>query len=185
VRNRFLVVLIAMTAIVGASDASSAGTGTIDTFKQLGSSRHTLIEGIRHAEKLGGAAISAKFDVEQGKFWLSVYSAKAGIKTDAEHNKLIEFKGEANEPIFDPTPEVFQDVEHVARSATHLTLLQVATLSLEDAIKKASSVQNGTVYSAIPAAVEGRPVVAVAIATSEAKNIVVEVDLRTGMTEKK
>lgn len=54
--------------------------------------------------------------IQDGKFWLSVYSAKQGMEADAEHNTLIELKGEASKPLFDPTPDVFQDPADVARS---------------------------------------------------------------------
>jgi hypothetical protein len=183
-QNRFLIGLIAITALAGTSDVHSAATNTADTVQRLGSSKHTLISGIRHAEKLGGTAISAKFEVEDGKFWLSVYSAKNGMEPDAEHNTLIEYKGEANEALFDPKPEVFQDVPHVARSAMQLTLLQVATSSLEGAIKKASSIESGTVYSAIPMVKNGQPSVEVALATREGKTVTVDVDLRSGKAVK-
>lgn len=184
-QNRLLIGLVALAAFVGAADVHSAATERANTVQRLGSSKHTLMDGIRHAAKLGGAAISAKFEVEDGKFWLSVYSAKSGITSDAEHNTLMEYKGEAGDVVWDPKPEIFQDVPHVARSAMQLTLLQVATSSLEDAIKKASAVQSGTVYSAIPTVDKGQPSVEVLVATPEGKTVTVEVDLRSGKAEKK
>lgn len=184
-KHQFAIAVIAAIAAIGAADAHSSTNAMAETIQRLGSSKHTLLDGIRHAEKLGHSPISAKFEVEDGKFWLSVYSAKSGMAADAEHNTLIEFKGEASEQVFDPKPDVFQDAPHVARSAMQLTLLQVATLSLEDAIKMASSVQNGTVCSAIPAIKNGQPIAEVAVAKPDGKMVVIDVDLRSGRTQKR
>lgn len=185
-KKHLAIALIATMATMGATDAhsSSPSHSTTDTIQRLGASKHTLLDGIRHAEKLGCSPISAKFEVEDGKFWLSVYSAKK-MDAHAEHNTLIEFKGEASAPLFDPKPDVFQDAPHVARSATQLTLLQVATLSLEDAIKRASSVQDGTVYSAIPMIKNGQPVAEIAVAKPDGKTALVDVDLRSGAARKR
>jgi hypothetical protein len=54
--------------------------------------KHTLVDGIRQAKQSNGAAISAKFEFKDGKFWLSVYTATDG----RAHNALMELKGEAN-----------------------------------------------------------------------------------------
>src|SRR5215212_3722056 len=81
----------------------------------LSQSKHSLTEGIAQAEKQNGAAISAKFEVEDGKFWLSVYTAKSGLKMDAEHNQLIELKGEASGSTWQPNTEVFEDKKHLTR----------------------------------------------------------------------
>jgi hypothetical protein len=178
------IALGAILALSGAANAHSAATEGDGPVRHLASSKHTLVDGIRHAEKLGGAAISAKFEVEDGKFWLSVYSARRGMKPDAEHNTLVEYKGEAALETWDPPADVFQDVAHVARSAMQLTLLQANRSSLEDAIKQASSVQTGTVYSAIPTVANGRPSVLVSFATGDGKSAVIEVDLRTGKAGK-
>jgi hypothetical protein len=184
-RTGLSIALVALFALSGAADARSAAHEGDDLVPHLASSKHTLVDGIRHAEKLGGAAISAKFEVEHGKFWLSVYSARRGLKPDAEHNSLVEYKAEAALETWDPPVEVFQDVAHVARSATQLTLLQVNGSSLENAIKQASAIQKGTVYSAIPTLTDGRPSVRVSLATPEGKSVAVEVDLRTGKAEKR
>lgn len=49
-----------------------------------------------------------------------------------------------------------------------LTLMQLSRMSISDVIKKAEAQQPGTVYSAIPAVQDGRPVVNVLIATRDA-----------------
>jgi uncharacterized membrane protein YkoI len=150
----------------------------------LSQSKHSLTEGIAQAEKQNGAAISAKFEVEDGKFWLSVYTAKSGLKNDAEHNQLIELKGEANAATWTPATEVFEDKKHLTRSAMQLTLVQTSKLSLIDAIKKAGTAQAGTVYSAIPAVKDGNPVFNVKVATADGKSVNLIVDGKTGQVSK-
>ena len=94
---------------------------------------------------------------------LSVYTAKQGRERDAEHNTLMELIGPATDATWKPETDVFADREHIARSAMHLTLLQLSRMSLSDAIKKAEAHQAGTPYSAIPSVQNGRPVVDVLV----------------------
>jgi hypothetical protein len=69
---------------------------------------------------------------------------------------------------------------HIARSAMQLTLLQLSKLSLEDVIKKATAGQKGTVFSAIPAVNNGKPVVVVGIAKPDGTRTDVLFDLQSG-----
>src|SRR5215207_5708957 len=151
----------ALIALITPFTASAAGGGDAETIKRLSQSKHTLVDGIRQAEQANGAAISAKFEYEDGKLWLSVYTAKEGRTRDAEHNTLTELKGEPNAAAWKPNTEVFEDKEHLTRSAMQLTLMQLSKMSLADIVAKASANQTGTPYSAIPAVVGGKPVVVV------------------------
>jgi uncharacterized membrane protein YkoI len=171
-------VLVAATFVATVAHADKSGDAEL--LKRLGESKHSLVDGIKQAEKANGAAISAKFEVEEGKLWLSVYTAKNGRDKDAEHNTLMELKGEPSAAEWRPKTEIFEDKEHLARSAMQLTLLQLSKLSLADVIKKASAGQKGTVYSAIPAVNNGKPVVVVLFATPDGKTTRVDVDLQTG-----
>jgi hypothetical protein len=54
--------------------------------------------------------------------------------------------------------------------------MQTTSLSLEDAIKKASLQKSGTVYSAIPAVQNGKSVIDVLIATADGKTTHVAID---------
>jgi uncharacterized membrane protein YkoI len=145
---------------------------------KLKASRHTLLDGIRQAEKENGPAISAKFETKGDQLMLSVYTAKQGRDRDAEHNTLMELIGPATDATWKPETEVFEDKEHIARSAMQLTLMQLSRMSLADVIKKAESQQQGTVYSAIPSVKDGRPVVDVLVATRDGQSKHVTVDLR-------
>jgi uncharacterized membrane protein YkoI len=180
---------LAQAAIVGVVLTGAAALHAADAdeaalIAQLKQSKLTLAGGIAEAEKQNGSAISAKFEVEDGKFWLSVYTAKSGVTKDAEHNELIELKGEATGAAWKPATEVFEDKKHLTRSAMHLTLLQVSRLSLADVIKKAGATQPGTVYSAIPAVKDANPVFEVKVATPEGKSVTLFIDGKTGEAAK-
>ena len=156
----------------------AAGNGDAETIRHLTESKHTLVDGISQAEQAHGAAISAKFEFEDGKFWLSVYTAKDGRARDAEHNTLIELKGEPNATTWKPDTEVFADKAHLTRAATQLTLMQLTKMSLADVVTKAASGQAGTPYSAIPAVKDGKSLVVVLFALPDGKTSTVNVDLR-------
>jgi hypothetical protein len=164
----------------------AAEDGAAETVKRLPGSKHTLVEAIRQAEKTNGTPISAKFEFEDGRLWLSVYTAKDGKVPDAEHNTLMELKGEPGSAQWQPATEVFQDKEHIARSAAQLTLIQLSGSSLEGAVQKALAAQKGTPYSAIPRVKAGRPVLEVLLVAADGKSTaVVDVDLQTSKATKR
>src|SRR5215217_3939665 len=146
---------------VGAAEDDGALLG------RLKDSKHSLADGIKQAEKENGPGISAKFEMKGDTLMLSVYTAKAGLEKDAEHNTLIELQGDAAKSTWTPEIEVFEDKKHLTRSAMQLTLVQLSKLSLVDAIKKAAAAQPGTIYSAIPAVKDGNPVFNVKVATAD------------------
>lgn len=169
------VIVIAFIASFGARAAASEDAATL---QHLGESKHTLLDGISQAERLAGIAISAKFEFEDGKLWRSVYTAKDGREQDAEHNTLIELKGEPNTASWKPDTEVFEDKKHLTRAAMQLTLMQLTKMSLAQIVAKSSADQTGTVYSAIPTVKGGKPVVVVLFAMPNGKTAAVDVDLR-------
>jgi hypothetical protein len=174
-RASLILAVIAFGAFAGL--ARGAGSADAETVSRLSQSKLTLVEGIRQAAKTQGAPISAKFEFEDGKFWLSVYTAKAGMGADAEYNTLMEVKGEANAPAWKPSVEVFEDKEHLTRSSMQLTLLQLTRMDLVTIIEKAAASDKGTPYSAIPAVKNGKPVVAVKFATPDGSSHSVDVAL--------
>jgi hypothetical protein len=170
-------VIFIFTALIVPVVAHAAGSEDTETLKHLPAAKHTLIEGIRQAEQASGAAISAKFEFEDGKFWLSVYTAKDSRVHDAEHNALMELKGEANAAVWKPNTEVFEDKKHLTRSAMQLTLMQLTKKGLADIVTEASNGQSGTPYSAIPAVKDGKAVVVVLFATQDGKTKAVNINL--------
>ena len=170
------------TAILGAA-TMTAGLGAqhgdeSQLLAKLAARKHSLADGIKQAEKDSGPAISAKFEMKGDQLMLSVYTAKQGRDRDAEHNTLMELIGPATAATWSPELEVFDDKAHIARSAMHLTLLQLSRQSLADIVAKAEQRQGGTAYSAIPSLQQGRPVVDVLVAAKDGKTNHVMIDLR-------
>lgn len=181
VRRQFVIGCGAVIAAVIAAAhilAAQEHQGDAALLTKLSSSKHSLADGVLQAEKMGGPAISAKFEMEGDQLMLSVYTAKQGRDRDAEHNTLLELIGPSTTDTWQPKTEVFEDTAHIARSAMHLTLLQQTRMSLADIIKKAQSQQPGTVYSAIPAVQNGRGVVDVLVATRDGQSKHVTIELK-------
>jgi len=172
-----VVCLIATVASIGRVGSTASETDVVPA--KLKAAKHSLLQSIQQAQKESGPVISAKFEVEDGKLLLSVYTAKAGIEKDAEHNTLMELNGEATKPKWEPKTEVFADKAHLARSAEQLTLLQLTTLSLEDATKRAIALKKGTVYSVIPVVKDGKTIFDVAVAGADGKGVHLTIDETT------
>ncbi len=145
--------------------------------QKLKEAKHTLLEGISQAEVSQGTAISAKFELEDGKLLLSVYTAKEGLKKDSESNPLIESNGEATNNQWTPGVEVFTDREHVGRASKHLTLMQLSKYTLKEIIAEASEYHDGTVFRVDPNIREGKPVADVLISTPKGDTTLVSVPL--------
>ncbi len=116
----------------------------------LGKTKHTLLDGIRQASHGSAVAISAKFELEDGKLSLSVYTAEKGLSVPAEQNVLQELSGSPEQDQWTPATEVFKDVPHVARSAEQLALMSVGHRTLADLVVEVQKQYPGTVFSITP-----------------------------------
>lgn len=174
------ILTAALVAVVASFPATAAGDdqSARDLIVKLKESKISLADGIRQSEKQYGLAISAKFELEDGALNLSVYNAKEGRGKDAEHNVLTEAAGDASKSPWTPKLEVFEDKEHLTRSAMQLTLVQTSKLGVADAVKKVAN--RGTVYSVAPAIVGNAAVYEVLVAAPDGKSTKFAVDARTG-----
>jgi hypothetical protein len=146
----------------------------------LAKSKLTLAEGIKQAAgKSPEVAISAKFELEDGKLSLSVYTAAKGLRTDAEHNVLKELAGSPEGPAWKPGVEVFKDVAHVSRASQQLSLMSLTKFSLLDILEKAAKDQPGTAFSITPVLRAGKAQFTVLVA-AEGKVVRLDYDLLTG-----
>jgi hypothetical protein len=119
--------------------------------KSLPTAKHSLVAGIQQATaKAPEAAVSAKFEFEDGALSLSIYTVEKGLSVSAEDNVLKEIAGSPDAAEWKPEVEVFKDVEHVSRASEQLTLMALTKLSLIDVVKKAETDQPGTVFSVTP-----------------------------------
>jgi hypothetical protein len=142
----------------------------------LPSSKLGLAEGIALAERKGGTAISAKFELEGGKLSLSVYTAKAGVDADAEHNVLAELSGDPTQPQWQAKEQIFADTKHITRASYHLTLVQRSKMTLATVIAKAQALQPGQVYFVEPAIHERSPIFHVGVATAGGGHVTIDVE---------
>ncbi len=124
----------------------------------VGKSKQTLLGGMRQAAHGNGAVISAKFELEEGKLSLSVYTAEKGLAVPAEQNVLQELSGSPEQDKWTPQVEVFKDVPHVARAAEQLTLMSLGRKSLPDLADDVQKTHAGTVFSITPVIKNHRPV---------------------------
>ena len=131
----------------GADDAKE----TQALLTELGKAKVSLLDGVRQAANASGAPISAKFELEDGKLSLSVYTAGKGLAVAAEKNVLQELAGSPEGDKWAPNVEVFKDIPHVARSSEQLTLMALGKASLAQVIERAQRSQSsGTVFSVTP-----------------------------------
>jgi hypothetical protein len=172
--------LAACTLGVRLADAADAGDDTAKLLKALPKSKASLADGIRQAAaKAPEAAISAKFELDEGKLSLSVYTAEKGLETDAEHNVLKELAASPEGEKWKPEVEVFKDVEHVSRASEQLALMGLTKLSLLDVVKKAEKDQPGTVFAVTPALRDHKGEFVVLVA-ADSKAVELHYDLLTG-----
>ena len=130
----------------------------------LGKSKLSLLAGIRQASQGSAKAISAKFELEDGKLSLSVYTAEKGLAVPAEKNVLQELSGSPEQDKWAPQTEVFKDVPHVARSAEQLTVMSLGRKSLAAVIAEVQKTHPGTVFSITPTIKNHKPVAVVLVA---------------------
>jgi hypothetical protein len=130
----------------------------------LSKSKLTLAEGLRQAAQGAAVPISAKFELEDGKLSLSVYTAEKGLSVPPEKNVLEELSGSPEDRKWTPKVEVFKDVPHVARSSEQLTLMALGNTSLVNTIARAQKAQPGIVFSVTPAIRNHKPVAEVLVA---------------------
>ena len=154
------IVLAAMFPLLVNADESKDTQALVAA---LAKSKLTLSEGLRQATKSPAVPISAKFELEDGKLSLSVYTAGKGLAVEPEKNVLQELSG-SPEDKWEPKVEVFKDVPHVARSSEQLTLMAIGKSSLTDIIARVEKAQQGTVFSVTPAIRNHKPVAEVLVA---------------------
>lgn len=126
--------------------------------KLLATSKINLQQGLAASEQQG-QPISAKFEVDEGKLQLSVYTAKDGkfseVLLDYTNGKVIKA-----EPI--------TEGDDLAAAKSQSAAMAKATTTLKEAVDKAvTQSANARVVSAVPSLKDGRPVVSIALLDGE------------------
>jgi len=143
-------------AVVGSGIAWSEGPDQAALIKAIGGAKITLAQGIAQVAKGTEVPTEAKYEMEDGKLMLSVYTSAKGFDTAAEDNSFNEYGGEASTATWSPKKEVFADLKHIARSAGYHTLLSMTKMTIPAIIQKASG--QGTVISVKEKVRNGKPV---------------------------
>src|SRR5262249_36006575 len=136
--------------------AKSAESDDAALLKALAGAKISLLQGISQVAKGTEVPTEAKYEMEDGKLMLSVYTSAKGFDTAAEDNSFNEYGGEATAATWSPKKEVFTDLKHIARSAQYHTLLSMTKFTIPEIVRKASA--DGTVFSVKEKVRNGKPV---------------------------
>jgi len=156
-RHTMLAVAFAVATLVASSSNTLLSAEQADQalLKAIGGAKISLLQGIAQVAKTE-VPTEAKYEMEDGKLMLSVYTSAKGLDTPAEDNSFNEYGGDATVQTWTPKKEVFADLKHIARSAQYHTLLSMTKLTLPAIIQKASA--QGTVFSVKEKIRNGKPV---------------------------
>jgi hypothetical protein len=155
-RNLVFAVAFGFAAFGNGFAASAEELNQTALIKAIGGAKVTLAKGIAQVAKGPEVPTEAKYEMEDGKLMLSVYTSAKGFDTAAEDNSFNEYGGEATASNWSPKKEVFTDLKHIARSAQYHTLLSMTKMTILTIIQKASP--QGTVISVKEKVRNGKPV---------------------------
>src|SRR5262245_31611307 len=129
-RNLMFVIAFGLATLGSSSAAWSEDANQAALIKALGGAKHTLLQGIAQVAKGTEVPIEAKYEMEDGKLMLSIYTSAKGFDTAAEDNSFNEYIGDATTTTWAPKKEVFADLKHIARSAQYHALLSMTKTNL-------------------------------------------------------
>jgi uncharacterized membrane protein YkoI len=154
--------VLGLAALVGFANQNAIFAADDDDkealIKLLGTSKINLQQGLAASEQQG-QPISAKFEVDEGKLQLSVYTAKDGkfseVLVDYVTGKVLKL-----EPI--------TEGDDLAAANSQSTAMAKAKTSLKEAVDKAvTQAANARVVSAVPSLKDGRPVASIVLLSGE------------------
>jgi hypothetical protein len=156
--------VLGVAALVGFGDHNAIFADDDDDegrealIKKLGDAKISLQQGLAASEQ-AGQPISGKFEVEDGKLQLSVYTAKDGKFFEALVNHVTG-KVQKLEPI--------TEGDDLAAANSQSAAIAKSKTSLKEAVDKAMAQSgNARVVSAVPSLKDGRPVVSIALLDGE------------------
>jgi hypothetical protein len=155
-RNLLLATAFGLATLMGSYSSLLAEEVDQTLLRAIGNAKVTMAQGIAQVAKGTEVPTEAKYEMENGKLMLSVYTSAKGFETAAEDNGFNEYSGEATAASWAPKKEVFADLKHIARSAQYHTLLSMTKVTIPAIIQKASP--QGTVFSVKEKVRNGKPV---------------------------
>src|SRR5256884_7497671 len=144
-KNWVLAVAFALAILANSDRFLSAQQADQALLRAIPNAKVTLAQGIAQVAKGTEVPTEAKYEMEDGKLHLSVYTSAKGFDTAAEDNSFNEYGGDATAATWAPKKEVFTDLKHIARSAQYHTLLSMTKMTIPAIIQKAAT--QGTVFS--------------------------------------
>jgi hypothetical protein len=165
-RNLLFAIAIGLATVGSGGVAWSDDADQAALLKALPGAKVTLEQGIAQVAKGSEVPTEAKYEMEDGKLMLSIYTSVKGFTTAAEDNSFNEYGGDATVPTWTPKKEVFADLKHIARSAQYHTLLSMTKLTIPEIISRAAA--DGTVFSVKEKIHNGKPVFEVMTARGDA-----------------
>lgn len=147
---------LAFAAVMGSYNLLPAAETDEALLRAIPQAKISLQQGIGQVAKGMEVPTEAKFEMENGKLMLSVYTSAKGFDTAAEDNSFSEYIGDATGAGWSPKKEVFADLKHIARSAQYHTLLSMTKVTILNIIQRASA--QGTVFSVKEKVRNGKPV---------------------------
>jgi len=154
--------VLGLAALIGFADQNTIFAEDDDDkealIKLLGTSKINLQQGLA-ASEAQGQPISAKFEVDEGKLQLSVYTAKDGkfseVLVDHTNGKVMKA-----EPI--------TEGDDLAAAKSQSAAMAKAKTTLKEAVDKAVTQSgNARVVSAVPSLKDGRPLVSIVLLDGE------------------
>jgi uncharacterized membrane protein YkoI len=154
--------VLGLAALVGFADQNAIFGADDDDkealIKLLGTSKINLQQGLAASEQQG-RPISAKFEVDEGKLQLSVYTAKDGkfseVLVDYTNGKVMKA-----EPI--------SEGDDLAAAKSQSAAMAKAKTTLKEAVDKAVTQSgNARAISAVPSLKDGHPVASIVLLDGE------------------
>ena len=176
-KNLILAFAFGLAMVASSYTTASAEADQAALIKAIGGAKISLLQGIAQVAKGTEVPTEAKYEMEDGKLMLSVYTSAKGFDTAAEDNSFNEYGGEATAATWAPKKEVLTDLKHIARSAQYHTLLSMTKMTIPAIVQKASA--QGTVFSVKEKIRNGKPVFEVMTAQGNAAKTTYY-DLMTG-----
>jgi hypothetical protein len=126
-RNTIFAVIASMMAVGASAALADDASDKVAVAKHIGSARITLQQGLA-ASEAQGQSISGKFEMDEGKFQLSVYTAKGTalqeVIVDYATGKIVK-------------AEPLSEAEDIAAGKKQVAVMATATTTLKDAVDKA------------------------------------------------
>jgi hypothetical protein len=155
-RTAMLAIAFGLAMLASSHAVWSAEQADQALIKAMGGAKLSLLQGIAQVAKGTEVPIEAKYEMEDGKLMMSIYTSAKGFDTAAEDNSFNEYIGDVTTDAWTPKKEVFADLKHIARSAQYHALLSMTKASIPTIIQKASA--QGTVVSVKEKIRGGKPV---------------------------